>query len=209
MIKIEGQTKEVFDGVSPKLQQAITSPETLRKIGLIAQNNKLGPIQSERLENETIFVLLGLEFKDDLKNNLQSELELSGEIASEISNDVHSQIFTPVISDLSLMQQEIIDQDDKEELSSAQILNDIENPSAPIITSEPLPKDAKRLGEIGNEIIDDPKLMPTVIANKLRGTVRMPQEEVKVGSPAQIQTTAPAAPKPTYNGPDPYREAAL
>ncbi|MBU6430843.1 hypothetical protein KGQ29_00480 [Patescibacteria group bacterium] len=93
-------TKEIlrtqFNKLPKDIQNAIMSVNLRSKMELIARKNNLHIDQAQILENETVFVMLGLEHPSDLVENIVKNLEISEEKAEAIAKDINNEIFLKI-----------------------------------------------------------------------------------------------------------------
>ena len=64
-------------------------------LDFIVSNQHLITEQAASLENEIVFVLVGLDLKSNFQKNIESELSISPVVAEIISADVFGKIFSP------------------------------------------------------------------------------------------------------------------
>ena len=81
----------------PKVvQDAINSSEIEKRLQLLATTNKLHFDQWEKLENEVMLTLLGLQAVEQLQQNIRSEVGTTDEVAKALADDISRTIFEPI-----------------------------------------------------------------------------------------------------------------
>lgn len=94
------ETKEIlrnqFKRLPKDLQDAILALDLRAKMQFITKKNNLHIDQAGALENETVFVMLGLEHPDDLIYNIAKHMEVSKQKAEVIAEDLNREIFLKV-----------------------------------------------------------------------------------------------------------------
>lgn len=91
------QTIQERFGELPKVvQHAITDSNVAHTLQRLSQKHKLHFDQWELLENEIMFVLLGLEEPEDMAKNVAQELSISEEAAQPIVSDIVQEVFVPI-----------------------------------------------------------------------------------------------------------------
>lgn len=92
--------KEILKNQLKKLpkdiQDAILAVDLRSKMQFITKKNNLHIDQAEALENEAVFVLLGLEHPNNLIANIAKHAEVSEEKAEAIAEDLNREIFLKV-----------------------------------------------------------------------------------------------------------------
>ena len=97
MDDIEKILKERIENSPEAIRKLIASSELSAGIRQIAITNKLTAEQMRSLENEVLFVLVGIELYKDFKENIDKELGLSGDVSQNISDTIEREIFDKVI----------------------------------------------------------------------------------------------------------------
>lgn len=94
------ETKEIlinqFNKLPKDVQDAILSVNLRSKMQFITKKNNLHIDQAEALENETVFVMLGLEHPANLVANIAKNLEVSEEKAAAIAGNINDEIFLKI-----------------------------------------------------------------------------------------------------------------
>lgn len=78
------------------VQGAILAVDLRKKLETITEKQKLHLDQAGALENETLFIMLGLEHPKDYIRNVMRELSVDTDTAKKIAMDVNEQIFRPI-----------------------------------------------------------------------------------------------------------------
>lgn len=88
--------KDQFKKLPKDIQDAILAVDLRSKMQFITKKNNLHIDQTEALENEAVFVLLGLEHPSGLVTNIAKHVEVSEEKAEAIVEDLNREIFLKV-----------------------------------------------------------------------------------------------------------------
>ena len=88
--------KNQFKKLPKDIQDAILAVDLRSKMQFITKKNNLHIDQAETLENEAVFVMLGLEHPDNLVANIAKHVEVSEEKAEAIAEDLNREIFLKV-----------------------------------------------------------------------------------------------------------------
>lgn len=132
-------TKEILKNQFKKLpkdiQDAILAVDLGSKMQVITKKNNLHIDQAEILENETVFVLLGLEHPSDLVANIAKHVDVSEEKAEAITEDLNRDIFLKIRESLKKIFEEKNEtaRETEEELNRGEILREIEDKEHPNI----------------------------------------------------------------------------
>ncbi len=106
MDELEQILKDRFSKLPPKLQGALINPIWRNSLGEKAQSFGLTEDQKAFLENEVVFVLMGLEPKENLVANLKSEVTMTEENARQMNDYVNGAILSSVSQELKGLGQE-------------------------------------------------------------------------------------------------------
>lgn len=147
----------------------------------IGEQQSFSEAQTERLKNEVLFVLLGLDLAQNLPQNMENTLGLSRERALALSGEINTLIFTRVRDFLP---------------------TEIEGSTLPdrFIQTQTTLKPAENSA---------PANLPTgeVAEERIIGSLGSPGEKLAWEQRKQIAANAlPKAEEKRYNGVDPYRE---
>ncbi len=108
------ETKEIlrnqFNKLPKDIQDAILSVDLRSKMELITRKNNLHIDQAGDLENEVVFVMLGLEHPGNLVSNIAKDIEVSEEKAEAIAGDLNREIFLKIRESLK----KVFEERDKE-----------------------------------------------------------------------------------------------
>ena len=88
--------QDQFVTLPKDVQDAILSPTLRNALDTLQTRNSLTIEQAGAVENETLFIMLGLEHPRDYLKNLSRETSLPPEKARQIATDVNEQIFKPI-----------------------------------------------------------------------------------------------------------------
>ncbi|MEK7185240.1 MAG: hypothetical protein AAB726_01330 [Patescibacteria group bacterium] len=99
--------KENFEVLPSDVQDTIINPLTKDKIISIGTKYNLTTDQKYSLENETFFVLFGLEPLSKFRANAVEKVGVSYDQAIKISSDTNKEIFDPVMGLLKEMEEEL------------------------------------------------------------------------------------------------------
>ena len=88
--------KNQFKKLPKDIQDAILAVDLRSKMQFITKKNNLHIDQAETLENEAVFVMLGLEHPGNLVANIAKHVEVSEEKAEAIAEDLNREIFLKV-----------------------------------------------------------------------------------------------------------------
>lgn len=187
------ETKEILKNQFKKLpediQSAILAVDLRSKMQFITKKNNLHIDQAEALENEAVFVLLGLEHPNNLIANIAKHAEVSEEKAEAIAEDLNREIFLKVRESLK----KIFEERSEEESS---LLGGKEKDRGSFLASSLLGKTGEKTEEealnredILREIEDkEHHNLPTVSAPELHLEAR-PPSELMVKQPDEIMIT--------------------
>lgn len=95
-VNIEAEIKTRFLELPPALQDAITSADVDNRLREISESNKLHLDQGQKLENEVMLALLGIQGLDKLEENIKNEVGVPAETALALANDIAEKIFLPI-----------------------------------------------------------------------------------------------------------------
>lgn len=95
-VNLEEELKTRFLELPPTLQDAITSADVDERLREISTSNKLHLDQGQKLENEVMLALLGIQGLDKLEENIKNEVGVPAETANALANDIAEKIFLPI-----------------------------------------------------------------------------------------------------------------
>jgi len=198
--------KEQFKKLPQDIKDAILAADLPEKFKTIANKHKLRVDQGSVLENETMFVMLGLEHPDDYTNNLKKEAGMSDEEAEKIAEEVSRTIFLPIRASLQKLHEE-----EKEVFSASTVAEAVAVKEERRIEHPPLdqargkppePVSGSAESEIG-AVTDKRK---DIFREKLEKQTRSAKEEVLLREPTDNDQNKPQTTAPQQTKPDPYRE---
>lgn len=111
------QIKEAYAKLPKDLQEAVVSVNWQNEVTRIAQKFELDGDKAESLQNETLFVMMGLELSKDFVENLQRHLNVTSTQASLISANVNESVFRPMRASLQKIEQEAEEEERKEKMT--------------------------------------------------------------------------------------------
>ena len=85
-----------FKTLPKDVQDALLTVDLRKKLQTITEKHQLHLDQAGALENETLFIMLGLEHPKDYIRNVSRELRIDAEAAKKIAMDMNEQIFRPI-----------------------------------------------------------------------------------------------------------------
>ena len=92
--------KERFAELPPPVQKAIMSEDVQKHLRELAATNKLHLDQWEKLENEVMMTLFGVNPFDELQANIKKEVGVSDEVARTLTADISRVVFEPIRQEL-------------------------------------------------------------------------------------------------------------
>ncbi len=130
--------KERLEVLPEEIKMAIKSTDLAVKFNAISEKHSLLLDKNAILQNETMFVMLGLESTNDFVRNIERELDISRNEAVAITMDINKEIFDPLRSSLQKMQEEAdfeseIEEEAEKETGSAPTIGNIETQKPKII----------------------------------------------------------------------------
>lgn len=158
-----------------EIKLAIKSTDLAVKFNTISEKHNLLLDKNAILQNETMFVMLGLESTDDFVRNIERELDISRNEAIAITMDVNKEIFYPLRSSLQKMQEEADFESEMEEEGE---------------------KESNSVSTIGNTVTQKPKVVSQTVTPTEQAT-KVVQSPVPVVTPNPIiQTPSQTPPTP-------------
>ena len=196
--------EEQFKKLPKALQDAIVDSNLYKKMRAISEKHKMLIDKASIFENETMFVMLGLENSTDYTNNLKKEMRIDDSEAQEIAKEVNEQIFLPIRESLKEME----DKNTEEARKEVRETGTVQEPESaePETTTEPVeqtqtPANAPATQEKSAKKEETGEHKPSnIFENKLTEQVRSPKENVRMEEPSSKK--GKAAPRSV----DPYRE---
>ena len=96
----EKQLQERFATLPPALQNAITSADIEKHLRELGTTHKLHIDQWNKLENEVMLTLLGIQHAGDLVDNIKNHVGLTADVAQSLAGDITKVVFEPVREEL-------------------------------------------------------------------------------------------------------------
>lgn len=97
---LKTELKKRLSALPKVLQDAITSADIDKQLRALSVTHKLHLDQWEKLENEVVLSLLGIQHVEDLEKNIQQEVGISQEVARQIAESISLNIFEPIRQEL-------------------------------------------------------------------------------------------------------------
>lgn len=97
---IEEKLRERFLALPKAIQQAITSADIEKQLRELSDVYKLHLDQWQKLENEVMLTLLGLEEAEQLQENIAKEVGVPDDIAKTLTDNIAITIFQPIREEL-------------------------------------------------------------------------------------------------------------
>ena len=178
--------KDQFKKLPKDIQDAILAVDLRSKMQFITKKNNLHVDQAETLENEAVFVMLGLEHPDNLVANIAKHVEVSEEKAEAIAEDLNREIFLKVRESLKKIFEERNEEGGGSLLASS-LLEKTEEKKSETETDETLKRE-----DILREIEDkEHHNLPAVNKQELHLEARPPSE---ISAQVSFQNTNRNAP---------------
>ncbi len=138
---MKDSTSSIQEELAKRLQQlpkvvqnAILSADIEKHLRTLADTQKLHLDQWQKLENEVMFTLLGIQRIEDLEKNIISEVGVTADVASQLAENINTIVFEPIREELE-RQLEHPEAQEKEisaiDASRTQILGDESAATAP------------------------------------------------------------------------------
>jgi hypothetical protein len=89
--------KEQIKNAPPEIKQLLKNDSWRVAIPNITQKANFSPEQVTSFENEVLFVLLGMDYKDNFEKNIQASVLITPSTAHAISEEVNQKIFNGVV----------------------------------------------------------------------------------------------------------------
>lgn len=178
--------KEQLKKLPKDLKDAISSVDLRDKIRKISEKHHLHIDQAGNLENETAFVMIGLEPTADYKENLKRELNISRDRAQAITADIDKEIFARVRQSLKKISESHILNDEHSNPNEADFQREEIHHPPFVNLATPLQSESD---EIKRQITEQRKIKSTAPA----------PPNLPTGAPSEIEEK-----KPSHI--DPYRE---
>ncbi len=190
--------QEYFANLPEEIQRALYTTDIRGILSTIAQKHNLRVDQAGELEDESLYIMLGLESSDDFVTNIQRALAVSHEEAVALAREVDEKLLHMVRESLMKLPEEA---DQRSGDFNVSEINNIFK--APIQTSTPQDQSLSQKTPLVSPDLSPIRTLPGDIARvKLQETVHMPH--------SSVTEPIPIIPKPVekgiYVGSDPYRE---
>ncbi|MEI8248943.1 MAG: hypothetical protein WCG07_00395 [Candidatus Taylorbacteria bacterium] len=215
--------QERFNDLPNEIKGAITASDLPEKIKKIAADNNLLLDQVSDLQNEILFVLLGIEPSSDFVGNVSKELSVNNLKALAIAKQVNATIFDAIREKLREMEERLVTDDAPEETQNSKGISDLEKLGGftiekPIVEPKIDVTRADRpaiLNGVENPtpvtpVIPRPyKPIDPLIDHLLTSPVTSAEQKVEIkplSKPQPAISTPPVTTPPKPSGPDSYRE---
>jgi hypothetical protein len=132
--------KEQLNTLPKVIKDAISSIDLGGKIRRIADKNMLHIDQAGVLENETMFVMIGLEPIEDYKENIKRELNISRDRAQAITAEIDKEIFMSIREAMKKVQNNTTDESEeiKKQVEKQNLVRHTAPPPPNLPTAEPV-----------------------------------------------------------------------
>ena len=97
---LQQQLDEQFKQLPQIVQNAITSADIEKHLRALADTQRLHLDQWQKLENEVMLTLLGIQQIESLQRNIQSEVGVTSEVAQELAESINKIVFEPIRQEL-------------------------------------------------------------------------------------------------------------
>ncbi len=227
------QYNKIYSKLPEELKALSSSSETSEKVMKIGQRYHLQVDQIGTLIDIVLDVIMGITASRNFIEEIKKELGLSVDDASSIGRDINDEIFMPIKDIMMRVYKDEApnkpaptlqvshDEEDHSNVSKAEILKEIEEPSKPEIKKIKLKEEiptiskSKEIEEFHEELSGK-----TILAPKIEPNVIFPSQaknitETKIGSivtPQKIEiiekpkTSENKVPEQKNHSADPYRE---
>lgn len=99
-LNLPEELKERFLALPKIVQDAVTSADIEKHLRSLADTQRLHIDQWQKLENEVMLTLLGLQQIENLQKNIKSEVGVDDTIAQELAENVNKIVFEPIRQEL-------------------------------------------------------------------------------------------------------------
>jgi len=197
------------------LRDAVVAADLPDKFKTIANKHKLRIDQGGALENETMFVMLGLEHPDDYTSNLKREADISQEEAESIAEEINRMIFLPIRASLKKLHEDAKEEEEKmpgriehPPLSHTATKGPSAHPSAktaepqtPSAIKERLLQSSYDAEKTHTEHVPEQEDKKDIFRQKLEGPTRFAKEETQIDKPAATRASVPPRPEGAKSDP--------
>ncbi len=218
--------------ISPEVSKVISSPLYYAKIKTIGDHYGLTIEQSDQLEIDTRFVLIGKEKASDFSKILAENLQIPMELATQLSSDINKEIFSQVPTSVATPSTPTPPPTPQPPQPKPRkpIYQNVPEPTPP--PPQPFQNpDLSHLERAGNFVIEkrmdshspqynDKALIREDVLNDIENIEKLKPQNAEnyvehlLGNPAPEKPTIPTPPRPQTPPPpprkpgtDPYREA--
>ncbi len=196
-IDIDKEIEKRFRDLPRVLQEAIVSTDVSKHLRSLADTHKLHVDQWQRLENEVMLTLLGIQEIDTFPADIQDGRGIPAEDAAKLAGDISVEIFEPIRKEL--------ERELDHPAAEQKVVSDIEASRSEILGSQKAPPPSTLV----TAAVPTPTTAPVVLTPQvLPATPPTPAPETKaVRAPISSSYTAqaPSHERKSVEG-DPYRE---
>lgn len=195
--------KTQLENSAPEIQQLLSIGAWKRSVTNIAKANSLSEEQATELENEVLFVLLGMDLIANFAKNIQQSCNLPSTVAGGIAIEITQKVFEPLRQFLpTTMEDDTTQPVAPIEVSKPKTLSEeILAATEPVVTT-PAPKPNLQTPELVTPKSEIAKPQP-LPENFPKNTAL----EEKIAENVQSEDpTTPRVMVAQYKGNDPYRE---
>ncbi|MBI5470422.1 hypothetical protein HY968_03875 [Candidatus Kaiserbacteria bacterium] len=202
-IDIDKVLKERFLALPKVVQDSIISTDISERLRALASTHKLHVDQWQRLENEVMLTILGIQAVETFSEDIREGVGITAEDAAKLATDINAEIFEPIRKEL--------ERELDHPAAEAKVVSDIEASRTQILGSKPT-EPASSLQLLASSEPKKPTVPSTPIAPAvLPATPPAPAPDTKaVRAPMSASYTAGQASheRKMVEG-DPYREQLL
>ena len=192
---IEDKLQERLLALPKAVQEAISSSDVEKHLRELSEVHKLHLDQWQKLENEVMLTLLGLEEAENLEENLKKEVGVPDDIAAALTADIARIVFQPIRAELEKelpAESYPLSENEKTDAPQAEAVS-----AAPTKSEQPAPeeKDFKANEPVEQKLLPAPSTPPQ----------KPPAEKAVRASISSSYTATPSHGRKDVEN-DPYRE---
>ncbi|MDO8561980.1 MAG: hypothetical protein Q7S05_04115 [bacterium] len=98
--QLSDEMRERLLALPKAVQEAITSADVENRLRKLSETHKLHLDQWQKLENEVMLALLGVQSVEKLEENIRNEVGVPAEDAAALAGDIAEEIFLPIRQEL-------------------------------------------------------------------------------------------------------------
>lgn len=194
-VNIVDELKDRFLQLPKAVQNAITSADVENRLRKLSETHKLHLDQWQKLENEVMLALLGIQKVEMLEENIKNEVGVPAEDAALLAGDIAEEIFLPIREELeSELDQPTENENNESELSDKPVAGGQEPVATDQDSVSPASATGYKLQDTSSSVPSTPPPPP-----KTEKSIRAPISE-------SYTSQTPSHERKAIEG-DPYREA--